>query len=477
MQTAAQWSSRWMFILAATGSAVGLGNIWKFPYIAGENGGGAFVLVYLACVFSIGIPVMMAEIMIGRRGQQSPINAMHTLAVEAKQHPIWKGIGWSGVIAGFLILSFYSVIAGWALAYIPKMLSGTFSGITPEGAGQVFNTLTANPWMLLLWHSLFMGMTIFVIAQGVEKGLEKAVSVLMPTLFFLLVALVIYAAVSSGHFMQGVHFLFDTDFQALFYPGCNPEQGVTCEMSWQGVLSAMGLAFFSLSIGMGAIMMYGAYLPKTTPITSTTVTIAIADSLVALLAGLAIFPIVFANGLDPSSGPGLVFVTLPIAFGQMDGGVIFGSLFFILLVFAAWTSAFSLLEPVVAWLVESWQLSRSHAAIGCGFLIWLLGILSILSFNNWSDFHPLAFLGDNVFATKNFFDLFDYITSNIMLPLGGLFIAIFAAWIMSHSARCEEMGGEPADISYHTWLFLIRYVTPLGVLLVFLNAVGLLKFG
>lgn len=466
-----QWSSRWVFILAATGSAVGLGNIWKFPYTAGENGGGAFILMYLLCVFAIGIPVMLAEIMLGRRGQRSPINAMHNLAVEAEQHSIWKLIGWSGVVAGCLILSFYSVIAGWALAYIPKMLLGTFSGIEAEQAGAVFKGLIGNAWILLLWHTLFMLMVIVVIARGLEKGLERAVSVLMPALFMLLIVLVLYAAFSSGAFMQGVHFMFDADFHALFYPNCTPEQ-TDCAFSGQGVLSAMGLAFFSLSIGMGAIMMYGAYLPKDTSITSSAVTIAVADTLVALLAGLAIFPIVFANHLDPAEGPGLVFVSLPIAFGHMDGGMFFGTLFFLLLVFAAWTSAFSLLEPVVAWLVESWKISRAQAAIGSGIFIWLLGILSVLSFNAWSEFKPLAFLAETPFADKTFFDLFDYLTSNIMLPIGGLFIAIFAAWVMTQAARREELDAEPPDMSYKTWLFLIRYITPIGVALVFLNAIG-----
>ncbi len=467
-----QWSSRWIFILAATGSAVGLGNIWKFPYTAGENGGGAFILMYLICVAAIGIPVMMAEIMLGRRGRQSPINAMHTLALEAQRHPIWKIIGWSGVVAGCLILSFYSVIAGWAIAYIPKMALGTFSGAGAEQANAVFNGLIGDPWILLVWHSLFMMMVITVIAKGLEKGLERAVSILMPTLFILLIALVLYAAFSSGAFMQGVQFMFATDFHALFYPGCTPEQ-TACEFSGQGVLSAMGLAFFSLSIGMGAIMMYGAYLPKNISITSSAITIAVADTLVALLAGLAIFPIVFANHLDPAAGPGLVFITLPIAFGHMGGGTVFGTLFFLLLVFAAWTSAFSLLEPVVAWLVESWRMTRTKAAIGCGIFIWLLGLLSVFSFNILSDFKPLSFLSSTPFADQTFFDLFDYLTSNIMLPIGGLLIAIFAAWVMQHAARREEMGAEPPDMSYNTWLFLIRYITPIGVALIFLNAIGL----
>lgn len=460
----ALWSSRWMFILAATGSAVGLGNIWKFPYVAGENGGGAFILLYLLCVATIGIPVMMAEVMLGRRGRQSPINAMRNLAEEAQKHPAWSLIGWSGVVAGCLILSYYSVIAGWALAYIPRMASGMFTGVNAEQAGKIFDDFIANPEALLAWHTVFMVMVVLVLARSLEKGLEQAVRYLMPALFILLLVMVGYAMTTS-EFMHGLEFMFTPNFDKLFYPGC--EAGQSCEFNGGGVLNAMGLAFFSLSLGMGSIMMYGAYLPKDVSITQSVITIAVADTLVALLAGIAIFPIVFANGLNPSSGPGLVFVTLPLAFGQMDGGILFGVVFFFLLVFAAWTSAFSLLEPVVAWLVESKSMSRINAVTLCGLFIWALGILSVLSFNLWAEVKPIA--------GKTFFDLFDYLTSNIMLPLGGLFIALFAAWMMSKKARCDELDSNDTDISYRTWLFLVRYVTPIGVILVFLNAIGIFQ--
>jgi NSS family neurotransmitter:Na+ symporter len=459
------WSSRWVFILAATGSAVGLGNIWKFPYMAGEYGGGAFVLVYLLCVAMIGIPVMMAEIMLGRRGRKSPINAMRDLAQEASQHHGWAIIGWMGVAAGFLILSFYSVIGGWALAYVPEMAGGSFaSSVTKDEADAVFKGLIGNPVMLIVWHSIFMLMTAFVIARGVEKGLEKAVKFLMPALFVLLLALVGYALFSTGKFMDGVQFMFNVDFHKLFYPHGDGQ------FSGEGVLAAMGQAFFSLSIGMGAIMMYGAYLPKDISITPTTVIIAVADSMVAILAGLAIFPIVFANGLDAGAGPGLVFVTLPIAFGHMPAGIFFGTLFFVLLVFAAWSSAISILEPAVAWLVEAWHWSRKKAAILCSIAIWMLGLLTVFSFNLLADFHPIK-------EGMTIFDNFDYLTSNIMLPLGGLLIAIFTAWMLQRDTHHDELnvknGG--ADISYQTWLFLIRFVTPIGVLLVFLSAIGVFK--
>ena len=299
------WSSRWAFILAAVGSAVGLGNIWKFPYITGENGGGAFVLVYLVCVAVIGIPIMMTEVMMGRRGRSTPINTMRRLAVEAGAHNGWKLIGWSGMLAGFLILSFYSVIAGWALSYVLATVSGTFSGASAEAVGAHFGDLLASPGSLLFWHTLFVVMTMVIVARGVEHGLEKAVRFLIPTLFLLLLVLVGYS-MSMGEFQRGVEFLFKPDFSKI---------------TQDGVLTAMGHAFFTLSLGMGAIMIYGAYLPEKASIAKTSITIAAADTIVALLAGLAIFPIVFSNGLEPGAGPGLIFQTLPIAFGHMPCGL------------------------------------------------------------------------------------------------------------------------------------------------------------
>lgn len=443
-----QWSSRWIFILAATGSAVGLGNIWKFPYIAGENGGGAFVLVYLLCIAAIGIPIMMAEVLLGRRGRQSPINTMHELAKEEGRSPAWALLGWSGVIAGFLILSYYSVIAGWALSYVEKAISGQFTGQSAEDIGNLFNGFIANPGDLLFWHSIFMLMTMFVVARGVKKGLEAAIRFLMPALFLLLIIMVGYA-INTGAFSQGVSFLFEPNFSQL---------------SWNAVLIAMGHAFFTLSLGMGAIMIYGSYMPHDASIAKTSIIVAGADTLVALLAGMAIFPIVFAHGLEPGAGPGLVFVTLPIAFGQMDGGVILGTIFFVLLSFAAWSSAISLIEPAVAWLVENRDWDRLKASVLAGMVTWVVGIGTVLSFNEWAEIKLFD---------KTFFDLLDYLTANIMLPLGGLFIAIFAAWIMGQKSTLDEL--EMGDhIGFKAWYFLVRFVTPLAVVVVFLKAIGVI---
>ena len=442
-----QWSNHWVFILAATGSAVGLGNVWKFPYITGENGGGAFVLIYLLCIAVIGIPVMMSEIMLGRRGKQSPVYTMRTLAREEGGSSYWQVIGWSGVLAGFLIFSFYSVIAGWTLDYLVESIRGSFNGISGEQSGQLFGELVAHPGTQLFWHTIFLAMTVFVVARGVRQGLERAVRWLMPALFILLLVLVIYA-MNSGEFVQGVHFLFNADFS---------------KVTTAGVLAALGHAFFTLSLGMGAIMVYGAYLPEGVSISRASLTVAIIDTLVALLAGLAIFPIVFANGLEPGAGPGLIFQTLPVAFGSMPGGAFFGTLFFILLILAAWTSAISIIEPVVAWLIEKFRWSRTWAAIFSGAIAWLFGIGTILSFNYWSEIKLFG---------KTFFDLADYLTSSIMLPLGGLLIVLFTGWVMSKDHSRSELEMKPAVHRY--WLVLIRYITPLAILVVFLNAINLI---
>jgi len=451
-----QWSSRLMFVLAATGSAVGLGNIWKFPYITGENGGGAFVLVYLVCVALVGIPVMMAEILIGRRGRQSPINTLRTLAHEESRHGLWQLIGWGGVIAGFLIISYYSVIAGWALAYVLRTAAGVFVNVSGEDASAVFGGLVSDPERLLAWHTIFMVMTTIVVARGVRSGLEQAVKILMPALFVLLLVLVGYA-MDTDKFAEGLKFLFKPDFAKL---------------SAGGVLTAMGHAFFTLSLGMGAIMVYGSYMPKNTSIFKTSVVIAVMDTLVALLAGMAIFPLVFANGLEPSAGPGLIFQTLPIAFGHMAGGVLFGTLFFVLVVFAAWTSAISLVEPAVAWLVENRGWNRVTAATWVGIAGWALGIITVMSFSSWA--FDFSFGGES--KSNGLFDVLDILTANFILPLGGLAMAVFAGWFMSRESVRDELEAGEGRI-FRVWYGVVRYITPIAVILVFLRGVGLLSIG
>jgi NSS family neurotransmitter:Na+ symporter len=437
------WRNRWLFILAATGSAVGLGNIWKFPYITGENGGGAFVLIYLACIFLIGIPVMVAEATLGRMGRQSPINTMHALVKDQGANRLWRGIGWMGAAAGFLILSFYSVIAGWALAYVFRMAGGEFDGATGESVGQTFGALIGNPEALLGWHTVFLVMTIAIVARGVNKGLEKAISILMPMLFLILIVLLGYSMSTDG-FGQGFDFLFSFDFSKI---------------TSESVIVALGHAFFTLSLGMGAIMAYGAYMPSNVSVGKTVVTVAFLDTIIALAAGLVIFPIVFSNGLEAGAGPGLLFQTLPLAFSQMPGGTFFGTIFFVLIVFAALSSAISLGEPVVAWAVEKKGLSRAKAGVYVGALTWVLGIGTVLSFNLWSDYKLFG---------KTFFDTLDFLTANIMLPLGGLLIALFAGWAMREKDVRDAVRME-SPLMYNAWRFVLKFIAPLAVAIVLIN--------
>ncbi|MAJ91784.1 MAG: sodium-dependent transporter [Legionellales bacterium] len=454
-----QWSSRWIFILAATGSAVGLGNIWRFPYLTGENGGGAFVLVYLFCVIIMGIPIMMAEILLGRRGRKSPIYTMEALAYEEGLNRNWRLLGWLGVLAGFIILSYYSVIAGWTIAFIFKTGMGDFLGTNAKQTTEIFGNLVSSPGILLFWHSIFMCITIRVVSQGVSGGLEKAVKFLMPALFVLLLVMVGYA-MSTEKFIDGLRYLFIPDFNSL------AEKNLFSDV----FLPALGQAFFSLSIGMGAIMIYGSYLSKDSSITFNCFIIALADTSVAILAGIAIFPIVFTYGLEAAGGPGLIFVSLPIAFGQMPFGTFFGCLFFILLMFAAWTSSISLLEPAVTWLIEAKNMSRVKASYVAGFIAWLLGVFTVLSFNHWS--FEFSFAG--AIKENGLFDIFDILTSNIMLPLGGILVAFFTSWLMSRKSTVDELGlGD--SLSYKIWRFVVRYIAPLGVIIIFLNAIGFFK--
>ena len=438
------WSSRMAFILAVTGSAVGLGNIWKFPYIAGQNGGGAFVLVYLICVIVIGMPVMMSEILIGRRGRRNPVATMELLGQEEGGSRRWQLVGGMGVVAGILILSYYSVIAGWTLAYVVKSITGSFVGASAASVSGQFNSFTGDWRLVALCHTLFMSLSIFVVARGVERGLEQAVRFMVPALLILMLVLLGYS-INSGYFDEGVAFMFTPDFDRL---------------TWGSVLAALGQAFFTLSIGMGAIMAYGAYLPEETSITSASAAVVTADTSIAMLAGLAIFPLVFANGLDPADGPGLVFDTLPLAFGQMAGGMFFSTLFFILLSFAAWTSAIGLMEPAVAWIVERFHKTRAQATVMTGLLIWFVGMGSVLSFN---------VLADVRFLAGTIFDNVDYLTSNIMLPLGGLLIVVFAGWVMCRNSTADELRGSGGW--YKTWHLLARFVAPIGILIVLINAV------
>lgn len=438
-----QWSHRWTFILAAVGSAVGLGNIWKFPYIMGENGGGAFVLVYLACIALIGIPIMIAEVLLGRRGRMSPINSMLYLAKSSRVSHWWAGIGYSGAVAGLLILSFYSVVAGWAFHYFVLAVSGDLANIDGPVSGALFSGLLSSASTLTAWHTVFLFITLLIVSAGVIKGLGLVARYAMPALFALLILLVIYSAI-VGEFGAAFHFMFNFNTHSL---------------TWSGVLVALGHAFFTLSLGLGAIMAYGAYLPDSNVSLSKTVfTIASLDTLVAMLAGLVIFPIVFANpSIEPSAGPGLLFVSLPVAFGGMAAGSFFAALFFFLVVIAAVSSAISMIEPTVAWLVEEKGLPRIKITFLLGAVVWLVGLGTVFSFN----------IAENItLFGATFFGALDFLTANIMLPLGGLLIAVFVGWFLPLSVLEEELGDIHRGYQ-RIWYFLIRYLSPLLLALVF----------
>lgn len=435
------WTTRTAFILAAIGSAVGLGNLWKFPYITGENGGGAFVLVYLGCILLVGLPVLIAEITLGKRGQANPPQAMANLALEAKTSRLWALLGFNGILAGILILSFYSVIAGWTLAYFFDSLMGSFNHITASEAEAHFSELISNPVTLMFWHTLVMVITIVIVARGIRGGIEKAINWMMPGLFLILMVLLGYS-LSLDSFSQSAAFLFSPDFSKL---------------SWNAVLIAMGHAFFTLSLGMGAMMVYGSYLSSGTSIVRSSFWIALIDTVVALVAGLVIFSVVFANDMSTAAGPGLLFQTLPVAFGQMQGGWFFGTLFFALVVLAAFSSAISLIEPALSWLEQNWGMHRMKAATTLGIFVWLLGGGTVLSFNHWSGFHLIG--------ERSFFDSLDFLTTNVMLPLGGLLMAVFIGWVMAKSHRDAEL--LLSNGLSKVFDVVIRYVTPVLVLMVF----------
>ncbi|PIU77462.1 MAG: sodium-dependent transporter, partial [Nitrospirae bacterium CG_4_10_14_3_um_filter_70_108] len=434
------WSSRLGFVLAAAGSAIGLGNVWKFPYITGVYGGGAFVLVYLAAVALVGIPILVAEILIGRRARKDPVGAMRAVGGRA-----WAGVGWLGVGASFVILSYYSVVAGWTLAYAARAASGGFTGLDAAAISTLFDAFLADPTRQLFWHACFMALVIAIVVGGVAKGLERWNKVLMPALVAILLVLFVVALRSPGA-AAGFRFMFHADFHKL-----TPK-------AW---LEALGHSFFTLSLGMGAMLTYGSYLSTKTDLLRSAVVIAVFDALMALVAGLVIFPICFTFGLQPAAGPGLIFKTLPVAFAQMHGGSLFALLFFLLLAFAALTSAISLLEVAVAYFVDERGWPRPRATLGMGGVIFLLGIPSALSFSRLAHVH--------LYPGMTLFDSLDTLATNYLLPIGGLGIALVAGWRLARPVALEEFR-DPRLFPY--WHLAIRYLAPVAVVLILLFKMG-----
>ncbi|MBT5028871.1 MAG: sodium-dependent transporter [Nitrospinaceae bacterium] len=436
------WGSRLGFILAASGSAVGLGNIWKFPYIVGQNGGGAFVLIYLACILVIGTPIMLAEFTLGRKTQLNPVGAFDQIRPKSA----WVGIGYMGVLAGFFILSFYGVVGGWTFAYVVKALTGAVLAFpSPKEAGAFFEIFIGNTGEVIFYHALFMGTCIAIVLRGVHGGIEKACNVLMPTLVIILFLLMFRSLTLDGA-MQGVAFYLTPDFSKI---------------SANVVLIALGQAFFSLSLGMGCMITYGSYLSQKENLTSSTIYVVMFDTLIALLVGMVIFPAVFAMGLEPTEGPGLVFSVLPTVFAGMPLGQGVAVIFFILLAIAAITSGISLLEVVVAYFIDQLGWERKRAVLIVGGAIFAFGVPSGLSFGILADVKLLG---------MNFFEHVDNLASNYFLPLGGMFTAIFVGWVWGTQNAHQEIEKHENKFGFpwaQCWEFLIRYVTPVAVGIVF----------
>ena len=435
-----------------------------------ENGGGAFVMIYVLSVIFLALPIMAAEILIGKRGKQNPVNSLRTLSSEASFYfkeqsdemlnrtikvkkrfedneifSNWELVGWMGILAGILILSFYSVIAGWTISYIFKSLTGSFVLITAAGSSAKFESFISDPEKLILWHTIFMILTCFIVSKGIKSGIEKAIKFLIPGLFIILLGLAIYSSTLEG-FSDAMNYFFIIDLDKI---------------NSSVVLSAMSMAFFSLSIGMGSLMVYGSYLPDDTSIFQVSSAVAFADTLVAILAGIIIFPIVFTYNLDPSSaGPGLIFQTLPIAFGAMDYGIFISTVFFVLLFFAAITSSISLIEPAITFVVEKFSISRLYATNLLGSLTWVLGIFTVLSFNDLSTF--------TIFG-MTIFDNLDYLTSKIMLPLGGLLMALFVGYVMNKAIVKNELNAGQSIINI--WFMIIKVFSPILLIIIFIQGI------
>jgi neurotransmitter:Na+ symporter, NSS family len=440
-----QWKSKIGFVLAAAGSAIGLGAIWKFPYVAGTGGGGAFFLIFLVFTLVLGLPLLLAEFTLGRKAQSDAIRTYKILAPGS----LWYFTGIIGVITSFILLSFYSVVGGWIILYIFKTLAGGLSGLTQNQYGELFGMMISDPFKTLLAQGLFMMMTIVVVAKGVQQGIEQASKIMMPALFILFLILV-GRSLSLDDAIKGVQFLLLPDFEKL---------------TSKTVLYALGQAFFTLSLGASVMITYASYLPKAQNLVSSALSIIVMNIVIALLAGLAIFPGVFSFGLEPNAGPVLIFAVLPAVFSQMPFGMLFFLAFLILFLFAALTSAFSMIEIIVATISKNDSAKRKKLTWVTGILIFLMGIPACLSYSTLAEFKLFD---------KTFFDLADFAVSNVLLPLGALLISIFTSWKVSKTALYEElMQGTKIRRSFFTaWYYLLKYVIPIAIIIVFIDALG-----
>ena len=444
-----KWSSNLMFLAAAIGSAVGISNVWKFTYVAGENGGGAFVIVYVAAIAFIALPALIAEFLVGRRGGASVVKTMDNLAAGDGIGRAWRYYGQMAALGAFIALSFYCVVAGWTIDYFFRATTVGFANITADQSAAALADLMGDPLRMIVSQVVFLGLTAITVAAGIRRGLENVLRWLTPALFIILLALLIYAMI-AGDFAAGAAFLFVPDFSRL---------------NTQTVLLAVGQAFFSLGIGLGVLLTIGAYMDKKSSIIKASLIVAAADGGVALIAGLAIFPIVFAHGLSPAEGPGLIFATLPVAFGQMPVGAILGPAFFVLMALAALTSAITILETVVASIEDYSGAARGKIVAVLTLVLWFVGLGTVYSFSSLENFHPLSFIP--AFETRNIFESLDYIVSNFMMPAGGVLIAVLAGWALTKTATLEELHTTDGRW-YGIWRVLVRYVVPAAILSVFI---------
>ncbi len=443
------WTSRTAFLFAIAGASVGLGNLWRFPYMVGENGGGAFVLVYVLFVLVIGVPLVMAELALGQHGGRNPVTTIGRACEEQGRRKGWLAIGWLSVLAPLLATTFYSVIAGWSLFYLVKSFGQELTSLDAAQAGQLFDGLLASPGLMVVFHTVYLGAAVIVVGRGLRRGIESVTKFMMPTLFVLLLMLAAYAQV-AGDAAASWRFLFNPDFSAL---------------TGKAVLMALGQALFSVSVGTGAILTYASYLKGNVSIPGAAWSLALVDTLTALLAGLAIFPILFAAGVDPAEGPGLMFVALPIALGNMPGGAILASVFFLLLFFAAFTSTLAMLEPFVSWVTENRGVKRVKATVLTGLCVWAVGLGSVFSFNLLKEFKPLNNLP--LFEDRTIFLIIDFVVSNLFLPINALLIALFVGWSLRQGTVLDQIGLK-SPMARYLWTLAVRYLAPVALAAVFL---------
>lgn len=447
-----RWSSTRIFVFAVAGAIIGLNNIWEFPYLLGEHGGALFLLVYVIALAVIGLPLMVTEFAVGRIGRGSPIQTVRALVDKTHGDPNWVVLGSIKTFAGFIVLSFLSVIAGWLLAYVFRSAFGVLQGLTADGMSGQFSAFVGDPEKQLFWHSLFVFMTTVVAANGLHRGFERAARYLVPIMFILFILLLAYTGYYGMTEAALIH-LFAADVEGF---------------TLRSALMAVGHAFFSLGLGYGALMMYGAYIPETTDITKSSLAIIGIEVLFGLLAAVLVYALLLSGDLDPASGPALVFQSLPLALDKLPFGYLMLPVIYVLLVIIALLTAIALIEPAIVWLIECHDMSRPRAAIWSGVAVWALGLVTLFSFNVWA--FEFEYLGIKKYLGA--FDIMQIMTSNYMLPLSGLLLALYAGWSVEKTISKELLGIEHA-LMYRLWYGSIRYVIPLVLLIIIFNVPGL----